>query len=101
MNVTGVSLLNEAKLSEADAVQSKAAKAGAQFEAILLNTVFGDLQRTFSALPGKQENAIAESYDGLGMEALTSGLARDGGIGLGAVITKALMRQAKQGTSGI
>ncbi|MGH9515312.1 MAG: hypothetical protein ACRD3P_06500 [Terriglobales bacterium] len=30
----------------ADPLQARAAKAGAQFEAILLNMVFGELQRT-------------------------------------------------------
>jgi Rod binding domain-containing protein len=79
----------------ADPLQAKADKAGAQFEAILLNMVFGELQRTFSQLPGATRDAVSKSYDGFGTEALTAGLARSGGVGLGAFIAKGLMRQAK------
>ena len=79
----------------------KAAKAGAQFEAILLNMVFGELQRTFSQLPGATRDAVSKSYDGFGTEALTAGLARSGGVGLGAFIAKGLMKQAKHEARGI
>jgi Rod binding domain-containing protein len=79
----------------ADALQAKADKAGAQFEAILLNMVFGELQRTFSQLPGATRDAVSKSYDGFGTEALTAGLARSGGVGLGPFIAKGLMKQAK------
>src|SRR6478609_7111802 len=81
--------------ASADPVQARAAKAGAQFEGILLNMVFGELQRTFSQLPGATRDAVSKSYDGFGTEALTAGLARSGGVGLGAFIAKGLMRQAK------
>jgi Rod binding domain-containing protein len=80
--------------TNADGLQAKATKAGSQFEAILLNMVFGELQRTFSQLPGTTRDAVSKSYDGFGAEALSNGLARSGGIGLGAFITKALMKQA-------
>lgn len=78
----------------ADSLQAKATKAATQFEAILLNLVFGELQRTFSQLPGTTRDGVSKSYDGFGTEALTAGLARRGGIGLGAFITKALIKQA-------
>ena len=77
-----------------DSLQARANQAGAQFEGILLNMVFGELQRTFSQLPGSTRDAVSKSYDGFGAEALTSGLARSGGIGLGAFISQALMRRA-------
>jgi Rod binding domain-containing protein len=85
----------------ADALQAKAEKAGAQFEGILLNMVFGELQRTFSQLPGSTRDAVSKSYDGFGTEALTAGLARSGGVGLGAFIAKGLMRQAKHAADSI
>jgi Rod binding domain-containing protein len=85
----------------AEPLQGKAAKAGAQFEAILLNMVFGELQRTFSQLPGATRDAVSKSYDGFGTEALTAGLARSGGVGLGAFIAKGLMKQAKHEARGI
>jgi Rod binding domain-containing protein len=81
--------------ASADSLQAKADKAGAQFEAILLNMVFGELQRTFSQLPGATHDAVSKSYDGFGTEALTAGLARSGGVGLGAFIAKGLMKQAQ------
>ena len=96
MNVASVSSLNLV-----DPVQAKALKAGAQFEAILMDMAFGDLQKSFSRLPGATEDAVGKSYTGFGMEALTSALSRDGGIGIGAVITKALLAQRKPTTNGI
>src|SRR5579872_1953778 len=83
-----------ASASGADPLQAKADKAGAQFEAILLNMVFGELQRTFSQLPGATRDAVSNSYDSFGTEALTTGLARSGGVGLGAFVAKGLMKQA-------
>src|SRR4051794_39646152 len=81
--------------ASADPLQANADKAGAQFEAILLNMVFGELQRTFSQLPGAARDAVSKSYDAFGTEALTAGLARRGGVGLGAFIAKGLMNQAR------
>jgi Rod binding domain-containing protein len=85
----------------ADALQARADKAGAQFEGILLNMVFGELQRTFSQLPGATQDAVSKSYEGFGTEALTAGLARSGGVGLGAFIDKGLMKQSQRERHGI
>jgi Rod binding domain-containing protein len=90
-----VSIMAATSAADPDPLQAKVDKAGAQFEAILLNMVFGELQRTFSQLPGATRDAISKSYDGFGTEALTAGLARSGGVGLGAFIAKELMKQAK------
>lgn len=84
-----------------EGLQAKAEKAGAQFEALLLNLVFGELQRSFSQLPGATRDAVSKSYDGFGTEALTAGLARSGGVGLGRFLAKALMRQASHEAGGI
>src|SRR5213595_48423 len=96
--MTQVAMLSPATaaLAQIDPLQAKANQAGAQFEAILLNMVFGELQRTFSQLPGTSRDAVSKSYDGFGTEALSAGLARSGGVGLGAFIAKALLRQEKQ-----
>ncbi len=99
MNPGAISL--SAATTSDEALQAKAGKAGAQFEAILLNMVFGELQRTFSQLPGTTRDAVSKSYDGFGTEALTAGLARGGGIGLGAVIAKALLRLARPSAHSI
>ncbi len=84
-----------------DPLQARADKAGAQFEGILLNMVFGELQRAFSQLPGTTRDAVSKSYDGFGTEALTAGLARSGGVGLGTFIAKGLMKQARHAAPSI
>lgn len=79
----------------ADAADLKVKKAGAQFEAILLNQLFGDLERAFTDLPGKKEDHATGAYSGFAMQALASGLANAGGIGLGGIIANTLAKQAK------
>jgi Rod binding domain-containing protein len=75
--------------------RSKALQAGMQFEAVLLNTVLGSLEHTFSRLPGgKEEDHASEGYGSMAMQALTSGLARSGGIGLGKIIAAALLKNS-------
>jgi Rod binding domain-containing protein len=73
-------------------VQARAMQAGTEFEAVLLNTVLGSIERSFSHLPGGKQDHATEGYSGFAMQALTSGLARTGGIGLGRVISEALLK---------
>jgi len=75
----------------AQPMQPRALKAGAEFEAVLLNTIFGELERSFSQLPGSKVEHATEAYGGLGMQALSSGLTRSGGIGLSRMISQALV----------
>lgn len=88
-------------LSVADAsaaVHAKAQKAGGEFEAILLNMVLGAVEKSFSELPGTKLHEENQAYNGMGMQALTSGLARAGGIGIGKMISAALEKTLpKQG----
>jgi Rod binding domain-containing protein len=77
--------------ASADAMRPRVLKAAAEFEAVLLNTVFGELESSFSKLPGSKVEHATEAYSGLGMQALTSGLAQSGGIGLSRMITHALV----------
>lgn len=72
------------------AISAKAQKAGAEFEGVLLNIVLGAVERSFSELPGAKVQQEDQAYNGLGMQALTSGLARARGIGLGKMIASAL-----------
>ena len=92
MEITGVS----AAPKHADATAKKAAKAGAQFEAVLLNNVLGGVERAFTELPGAQHDQSNEAYSGLAMQTLTSALAETGGIGLGKLIAKALVRHGEK-----
>lgn len=74
--------------------RGKAQKAGVEFEAVLLNMVFGAVERSFSELPGAKLQQQTEAYGGFAMQGLTSGLARSGGIGLGKFITESLIKTA-------
>jgi len=72
---------------------SKAMKAEMEFEGILLNNLLGGLERAFTTLPGKDEDHSTQAYSGFAMQALASGLAESGGIGIGRLIAKALEKR--------
>jgi Rod binding domain-containing protein len=71
----------------------KITKAAHDFEAVLLNTLLGPLERTFASLPGKQADAESENYQSLGMQALSSSLAAKGGLGIADMIVKSLSKR--------
>jgi len=77
-----------------DPQHAKALKAGAQFEAVLLNNVLGAVERAFTRLPGGHELHSSEAYSGLAMQTLASKLAEGGGVGLGRLLTKALEKHS-------
>ena len=83
--------------------QARTLQAGMQFEAVLLNTVLGSLEHSFSHLPGgKEEDHASEGYRSMAMQALTSGLACSGGIGLGKMIAEELLKNsARQSPNSI
>jgi Rod binding domain-containing protein len=85
-----VSLATIAPAAQGNTQHEKVRKAGAQFEAVLLNNVLGAVEQTFTRLPGSPERDSTEAYSGLAMQALTSKLAEGGGIGIGRLLTKAL-----------
>lgn len=74
--------------------ESRAVKAATDFEAVLLNTVLGAVQRSFRELPGSRPVQGAEAYDGLAMQELSSHLAQAGGIGLAGMIREGILRLA-------
>lgn len=80
-----------------DSAQAKAEKAGADFEAVLLNLVLGAVEKSFAELPGTKLEQQTQAYSGFAMQSLTSGLARAGGIGIGKFIARALINaEAKE-----
>jgi Rod binding domain-containing protein len=70
----------------------KVIHAAREFEAVLLNTMLGPLEQTFSALPGKKPDSESDNYHYLGMQALSSGLANNGGLGIADLITQSLLK---------
>lgn len=75
-----------------DAVHArKVIHAAHEFEAVLLNTMLGPLERSFSGLPGKKPDSESDNYHYLGMQALSSVLANSGGVGIADLITRSLL----------
>jgi Rod binding domain-containing protein len=66
--------------------------AARQFEALLLESLLGPAERTFSTVPGGSNQAESETYQSLGVEALANGLACSGGLGIAAMIVRNLMK---------
>ncbi|MGO9124748.1 MAG: rod-binding protein [Terriglobales bacterium] len=77
----------------------KIAKAARDFEAVLLNSMLGPLEKTFSSLPGKENDAVSDNYHSLGMQALASSLAAKGGLGIADMIAKSLSKREQAGTT--
>jgi Rod binding domain-containing protein len=71
----------------------KIANAAHEFEAVLLNSMLGPLEHTFSSLPGKETDAVSDNYHSLGMQALSGSLAAKGGVGIAGMIVKSLSKR--------
>jgi Rod binding domain-containing protein len=71
----------------------KIAEAAHDFEAVLLNSLLGPLEKTFSSLPGKETDVASDNYQSLGMQALASSLAAKGGVGIAEMIVKSLSKR--------
>lgn len=70
----------------------KLTRAARQFEAVLLNTVFGALEHSFSSLGEKKTEDGSDRYHFLGMQALATGLAARGGLGIGDFIIRSVTK---------
>jgi Rod binding domain-containing protein len=68
------------------------AHAAHQFEAVLLNQLLGSLERTFSTLSQKKTEA-EDHYHFLGVQAVASQIAANGGIGIADMIIRSLTPQ--------
>jgi len=84
----------------AEAYAKRVIHAARQFEAVLLNSLLGSLEHSFSALPGKKTDSIGDSYHSMGMQALATTLAAKGGIGIANMIAGNLLRTKGQGPAG-
>lgn len=75
----------------------KLTRAARQFEAVLLNSVFGALEQSFSSLGEKKKQDGSDRYHFLGMQALASGLAARGGLGIADFVIRNVMRSGNKG----
>jgi hypothetical protein len=73
-------------------LKAKVMKAAQDFEGVLLESLLEPLEKTFSTLPGKDDLSGADNYHYLGTQALASALAHSGGIGLGALMVRNLLK---------
>jgi Rod binding domain-containing protein len=83
-----------------DAYAKRVIDASRKFEAVLLNSLLGSLEHSFSALPGKKPDSIADNYHAMGMQALASTLAASGGFGIASMIVRNLLHANGQGPNG-
>jgi Rod binding domain-containing protein len=65
---------------------SRAVKAAQEFEAQLLSTLLRPLQRSFSSVPGQDSEGESDGYGDMGIQALATGLAASGGIGIAKMV---------------
>ncbi len=62
-----------------------------QFEALLLNTLLGPLEKTFSSVPGQKDVPGASDYGYMATQALSSAMAAAGGLGIARMIVHNIM----------
>lgn len=74
----------------------KVIHAAHEFEAVLLNTMLGPLEQTFSSLPGKTKDSESDNYHYLGMQALSSALAANGGLGFANMMMHGLLKSGPE-----
>jgi Rod binding domain-containing protein len=72
-----------------DAQTRKTRHAAQEFEAVLLSTLLDSFGKTFSSLPGGQSKSPA--YQSLGTQALATGLAEAGGLGIARFLLRQLL----------
>ena len=88
---------NASSAAPTEAYVQRVTHAARQFEAVLLNSLLGSLEHSFSALPGKKADSIADNYHAMGMQALASSLAASGGVGIANMIERNLLHTEGQG----
>jgi len=76
---------------------AKLQRVAREFEAILLNSLLGSLQHTFSSLLSKPTESGSGNYDYLGTQALASSLAAKGGLGIADMIVRNLQQKGIAG----
>jgi Rod binding domain-containing protein len=63
-----------------------------QFESILLTSLIGPLEKSFSVLPGKDNDPASGQYQSMETQALATALSSAGGLGIARMIAASLMK---------
>jgi len=96
-NVSAISI--STSLAPDQTRAAKLTRAAHQFEAVLLNSVFGALENSFSSLGKEKTESASDRYHFLGMQALASNVAAHGGLGIGDFIIHNMMNSSVQHSS--
>ena len=75
----------------------KLRKAAQDFEGILISQLWDQLQMGFSSLPGSTSMAGSETLNSLAIQALSTALARRGGLGIGEMLVHQLAPSLHRG----
>jgi Rod binding domain-containing protein len=70
----------------------KILSAAREFEGLLLASVLGPLERSFSAISGDAQVPGSEAYQSLGMQAVAGAMANHGGIGIAEMVARSLLK---------
>jgi Rod binding domain-containing protein len=85
-NVSAIASTNLPNSGKPD--MQKMSRAAHEFEAVLLNQLFGSLEHTFATLDKDKAESASDHYHFLGMQALASGISAKGGIGIADMIIR-------------
>lgn len=69
---------------------AKAHKSAVEFESILLASWLEKMQQTIQTLPGDEQDPGADTFQSLGVQAISGALAARGGLGIANMIEKHL-----------
>ena len=72
--------------------KSQALRSAKEFEAMLLETILGPLEKSFSMDREEPSTAGSEAYQSLGTQALAKTLSEHGGLGFAERITQSLCK---------
>jgi len=81
-----------AQPTAASSYNRRVLQAASEFEGQFLTSVFGALEKTFTAIGAPPSDPGAENYQAMSMQALGKSLAQDGGIGIAKLIGRHLLR---------
>jgi len=90
MNIVALSSI--APQDKAQPNSRQVVQAAHEFEAMLLHALLGSLQQSFASLPGEEKKAGSGEYEYLGTQALATGLANSGGLGIAQMVIRDLTR---------
>lgn len=85
-NVATIASANPPNSAKPDT--EKMSRAAHEFESVLLNQLFGSLEHTFATLDKDKPESASDHYHFLGVQALASGVAAKGGIGIADMIIR-------------